>query len=166
MIPTYTNEYREGVILEYLSFNLVSFLIYKPSLGLSDSPTVSELEGRRNLTMNIAASAEVGSANLNGYKRQIVSLSEPTDSSITSSTNVQGTTEFTAQGGSIGPFTHIVIARGADLRNITVSNGNNRGNNTGTVIFVEPVIEGPIILQAPFTYQHTFNFTISTRPIT
>lgn len=162
MNPTYTNEFRSGFIQDYIYFNLVSFLIYKPSLGLTNSPTASELKLRRDLNMNLAAAAEIGSESLNGYRRQIITLTNSTVNVNETSTTVEGSSEFIAEGGPIGPFTHIVVARGADLRNKSVSNGNNRGNNQGTVIFVEPVISAPIVIESPVSFTHSLKFSVST----
>lgn len=160
MLPTYTNEIKKSIISDYLKSNLVILLIYKPGLGLTNAITSIEQEARLNLTMLEASATEVGATQLNGYSRNIVSSLNITDD-FSSSLEVT----FTADGGNIGPFTHVVAARGADLRNASISNGNNRGNSQGTVIFVEPVINAPLILNDLYTFRYTLKFNISTQII-
>ncbi len=165
-IPTYTNEIRKSIIDNYLSFNLVAFLIYKPSLGITDAPTNAELNLRKELTMEEAAASEIGGINLNGYSRIIVDLASSVNNNIDNlSTNTKDI-YFIPTTGIIGPFTHVVVARGANITGGTIANGNNRGNITGTIIYTEPVVNAPLIIEPPQQFKFTVNLNLATKPST
>lgn len=165
--PTYTNLIRESIINDYLLYNAVVILIYKPSLGLTDSITSLQLEARKELTMEEVAAAEIGGDTLKGYARFILdnaTITNDTDSTSTissSSTNLEAT--FTGKGADLDPFTHIVVARGVNLTNASTTNGNNRGNTSGSVIYVEPVVNSPLVLQKDYTFRYTVKFALATK---
>ena len=164
MTPTYTNEFREAILTEYIGFNLVAFLVSMPSLGVTDSPTPAQLQERLNLTMTAAVANELPHAN--GYSRQLVYLGNPvtneTNKESISDTNV----EFISDGGDVGPFTHIVFARGANLSGADPAlNGNHRGDITGTVVRVEPVVGAPLVLPDTFSFLINPPFVATTRLI-
>ena len=163
MIPTYTTEIRRSIIDTYLSFNLVAILINRPSLGLTDTPTNTEMNERRNLTMAQVIASEIGSTSLKGYKRQIITVNPgATVAGTTLSQNSIVVTFQAAPGTSLDPFTHIVYVRGANLTLATDLNGNNRGNVSGTVVLVEPIQFAPVTLAHPSTFQHTLDLKVST----
>lgn len=159
MISIYVNQYKNAIILDYLSYNLVAFLIHRPILGITDTPTNVELTARKNLTMALASSSEITTNG--GYSRQIVNLSPITVDSNGISI-VTATVNFTPNPSeSFSPFTHICYARGVDLINTSPANGNNRGNPTGTLVKVEPVLQAPLQIQAPVSFIHTTDFKVS-----
>lgn len=162
MIPVITKELKQSVV-SYLTNSCVGLLIYMPQLGLSRNPTGEEFERRRNLTMEEAASHEIGGLNLHGYQRSAATLNIQTTDSYT---RVVYTVEFQAYEGSMDPFTHVCICRGVPIINDPVT-GNGRGSSTGQVIAVMPVVDRPnsseigLILQAPEIYKASIplNFT-------
>lgn len=154
MSSTYPTQFTNDLI-DYLSFNMVAFLINRNQLGLSHAPTQLELTSRRDLIMSTAASFEVGAVALNGYRRAIVTpVEDPQDPN-----NLTLTASFTAAGGAIGPFTHICFARGASLVGANSANGNNRGNLTGSLIFVESVATGSPLAARTVSSGTTFTFS-------
>lgn len=166
MIPTYTNSIRKQIIDEYLSYNLVSILIYDTSLGLTDTPNSLELEARRNLIMSSVAANEIGDVSLKGYKRCLITPDPATQlpGNILSETII--TSSFQAEVGlELDQATHIVYVRGANQLGADPSNGNNRGDLQGDVILVEPIENAPIILAHPTVFEHTLDLRISTQPL-
>jgi hypothetical protein len=165
MIPTYTYKIKENIIKNYLGANLVVALINNASLGITDTPTNQELESRRNFSSSNLFNFEIGSSSLNGYARAIIDNSSiSTDIVNAQVTETNLTATFTAFGGSFEPFTHIVVIRGANLSNANPElNGNNRGDTTGTIIFIEPV-ENPINPGSPLTLNngvsYNYNFKL------
>jgi hypothetical protein len=148
MTATITKEIREFFITDTIGYNLIAFLINMPSLGNTDTPTNDEILNRENLTMTTAAAQEVSGIS---YARQIVTIA-PTD--ITEDNNGKFSITVSAtfaptDTNPIGPVTHIVWARGANLVGATLLNGNNRGDTTGTVYKVEPVTAAPQTLTYP-----------------
>lgn len=140
-IPTHTYAIKENIIKNYLGSNLVVVLINNANLGITDTPTAQEQESRATLTMTDVFNTEVGSTSLNGYARAIVSSSSIVTSVInTQLTEAEINVSFTATGGDIEAFSHIVVIRGATVTNADpLLNGNNRGDTNGNIIFVEPV---------------------------
>jgi hypothetical protein len=141
--------------LSYMVGGYTAALIYKPDLGLTDTPTELELTARQNLTM-----IEVGQAEIEltgGYQRY---LSDNLNPLIvpTPDNNAVGTTlysEFTPTPDSeFEPATHIVYIKGM-TEVLTDLNGNGRGGTTGEVILVEPLLEAPLIVSSPAIYTHS-----------
>lgn len=141
MIPTYTTSIRESIIENFFANNLVIALISRPSLGITDTPTAAELAARQALNMTDIFNAEIGAVQLNGYHRNIVGSGDINVVVIdTETSEAEITVTFTANGGTMDSFSHIVAIRSADLTGADpVLNGNNRGSTLGEVIFVEPV---------------------------
>lgn len=163
MIPTYTNEIRLKILDTFVSINLVAILINYPELGITDSPSAPQAALRRALTMQIVATKEL--ALTGGYQRSIITLPASTpDSTDLNRSNSSGIATFQPIS-TFAPCTHIVYARGANLSGVDPSNGNNRGNTLGTVIFVEPIVGAPLTLSNPTVFQHNFTFSTTTRPI-
>lgn len=136
MIPVITTEIRQSIINNYLTQAVSGFLIYKPDLGMNDSPSREEFQRRRDLTMQDAVDYEIGGPSLNGYRRYIV---EPELIQYRDQTKITYRVEFQAQGGEIGPFSHVCIARGTNILNLDISTGNNRGDYLGDLILSAPV---------------------------
>ena len=67
MLSTHTIQFNRRLIEDYIGTNLHAFLIFLPSLGVTDIPTPTQLTTRRNLTMALAAAAEIPVTN--GYSR-------------------------------------------------------------------------------------------------
>ena len=154
MIPTFTESIQEKVITSFLGNNLVLALINYPELGLTDAPTQDEYELRTSFNLDNINVYEIGGAGLNGYQRQIINI----DPNLIVGTNIKRvitTVEFEAVGAAMEPFTHIVAIQAANLVEATEENGYNRGDSQGTVIFVEPVKDGPIELQAETVFEYT-----------
>ncbi|MFO0089607.1 MAG: hypothetical protein ACK518_02165 [bacterium] len=151
---SFTNEYYTGII-NYTTSNLVALLINRPELGLSNSPTLPQLEARLNLNMTTAVTWELNQAT---YSRAIVTnpiINLPTSNVLTA--------ELTASvsfNGTIGPFTHIVFTRGANVAGANPANGNNRGSNQGTIVWIEAVLSAPLTVTAPATYTYTLTMPI------
>lgn len=163
MIPTYTTEYLDKIYEDYVGFNLVAFLINRPALGITNTPSVGELDLRRSLTMQIAASYEI--ALTNGYSRSIITLIKD-PASTTTDVIYTGTATFTANSsGALSSATHICFARGANLNGGTTLNGQNRGNTQGTLIKVEPLLNAPLSIPASTTLTHNTSFKLSSRAI-
>ncbi len=158
MISTYTTEIQESFLQEYLGYNLIAILIYKPSLGITDSPTPTELAARKSLTMLDASALEVVLGH--GYKRAIV---QPTLVALEGSERIQLAAEakFIADStGAIAAATHICYVRGANLIGAAPANGNNRGDTAGILIKVEPLANAPLSIAAGVTFIHQTIFEV------
>lgn len=163
MIPTYTSEYLNKLYEDYVGFNLIAFLIFRPSLGITNTPSVNELDLRRALTMQLATSYEI--ALTNGYSRSIINLIED-PSSTTTDVIYTGVATFTASSsGSLNAATHICFARGANLTGGSNLNGQNRGSTQGTLIKLEPLLNAPLTIAASTTLTHNTSFKLSSRTI-
>jgi hypothetical protein len=163
MIPTYSYAIKAGIINNYLGANLAIALINNVALGITDTPTNTELEARRNFRTLDLFNFEIGVASLNGYHRQFVPPFEITPTPVTSEqTETEITVIFTASGGDFEPFTHIVALRGANTVGANpITNGNNRADTNGTIIWVEPVDNvvdpgQPLILSNGSSFNYTF----------
>jgi hypothetical protein len=160
MTATITKEIREFFITDTIGYNLVAFLINMPSLGNTDTPTNDQLLNRENLTMASAAAQEVTATS---YARYIASI-DPTD--IVEDNDgkffISVTAVFTPTSDNpIGPVTHVVWARGANLVGATELNGNNRGDTTGIVYKVEPLVAAPQTLIYPVVFKPTITIEIA-----
>ena len=159
MFPIITNEFYRYLINQATGYNMAAILINMPSLGLTDSPTSDQLINRRQLTLVNAVAQEI--ALTGGYQRSIITL----PSTITTDSNNNFTLSITATftaSGAMGPFTHICYVKGANLVGATTSNGNNRGDTTGILYKVEPVITAPLTIQANVTFSHTTDITFGS----
>lgn len=163
MIPTYSYAIKAGLINNYLGANLAIALVNNFALGITDTPTNIELEARRNFRTIDLFNFEIGVTSLNGYARQLVTPGQITPVVINSNqTEAQITVTFTASGGDFEPFSHIVAIRAANTVGAdAVINGNNRGDTSGTIIFVEPVDNilnpgQPLTLANGISYNYTF----------
>lgn len=160
MIPTFTNKIKENLLTDFLGLNLVIALINYPELGLTDSITNEQLNLRSNLTLDNISEYEIGKFSLNGYKRQIVNF----NSSLISGENVKQvitTVEFEANGADFEPATHIIAIQGARLSNAEPENGNNRGDGQGTIIYVEPINNAPLVVAENTVFEYTATFISS-----
>ncbi len=163
MIETYTQEFRENLINEYVRAGLVAFLIRIPSLGVTDTPTTLQLEARKGLTMLEAVEAEI--AVLNGYKRALVAATlNPSSNLYQTYYNLTSTFEASIEG-NFPEATHICYARGANVTDMTNANGNNRGDTQGTLIKVEPLEGAPLILGSGTTLTHNSIFRLTSQNI-
>jgi hypothetical protein len=159
MIPTITKEIKTYFITQTIGYNLVAFLINKPTLGVTTSPTNDELLLRENLSMTTAVAQEINST---GYKRALIQIDSTNIVYSNGEATLSVTATFTAPStNALGPFTHVVWARGANLTGANSGNGNNRGNTTGTVYKVETVNLAPLTLQAGATFSTTTDISIS-----
>ena len=138
MLPTICDEIRNSIV-EFLSRNIVAFLIYYPELGLTDTPTLEEYERRKGLSMTEASNREVGGYYLNGYQRFIPRPDEIYISQTHPFMYIKLEPKFQAIDGVIGPFTHICLATDVNVYGANPSNGNNRGDGQGSLILVKPV---------------------------
>lgn len=138
MQGTLSREISIDIVQDYLLLGLGTFLIYRPDLGLTETPTPAELDLRYDLTMKEAVEYEVGGATLNGYMRHFINipfvlyLEGPV-------TKIIFDTYFISVKRSMGPFTHICIATGMNTFGGGITNGNNRGDIRGSLIGVQPV---------------------------
>jgi len=161
MTTTITKELKTYFITNTIGYNLVALLINMPSLGVTSSPTNDQLLLRENLTMATAVAQEVVVGT--SYKRHIVEF----DSEDIVYSNGQATISVTAtftpltSTNSIGSFTHVVWARGANLVGATPTNGNNRGNTTGTIWKVQTVLAAPTTITYPVVFSPTTDITIT-----
>jgi hypothetical protein len=167
MLPTISNQIREKIAKDYLGYGLIVFLINKVDLGYDDTPSEMEYNKRRTLTMNEAVLHEIGGLTLNGYKRSYVEEPELRHTSSNSSILIR--VEFQAIAGDIGPFSHACVARGANIFDMSPSNGNNRGDFQGDLIAVIPVTSRilsagnrGLILQAPEKYKLSVPININS----
>jgi len=171
-IPTYTYIIKENLIKNYLGSNLVVALINNPNLGITDTPTAEESEARRNLTMTDVFNTEIGGTNLNGYARAII-LNNTINTTVvnTELTEAELNVLFTANGGDMEAFSHIVVIRGANITGADpILNGNNRGDTNGTIIFVEPVNNisnsgNPLTILDGTTFDYTFKLMSSSETV-
>ena len=161
MTTTVAKELKTYFINNTIGYNLVALLINMPSLGVTSSPTNDQLLLRENLTMATAVAQEVAVGT--SYKRHIVQF----DSEDIVYSNGQATISVTATftpltaTNSIGNFTHVVWARGANLVGATDLNGNNRGDTTGTIWKVQSVLAAPITITYPIVFNSTTDITIA-----
>lgn len=158
MTPTKTVEYLTYLLTNGIGSNLVSYLINMPSLGITDTPTDDQLLLRQQLTMVNAVAQELSGA---GYKRNLLSISTGSIVYTSNTITVPVVSTFTNSGGNIGPFTHICYARGANITGANSTNGNNRGDTTGTLIQVEPVTSAPLTIAQNVNFIHTATFTFN-----
>lgn len=165
MIPTYTYAIKEKIIKDYLGANLIVALINNNNMGITDLPTPTQLETRRNFTSLNLNTNEISVTN--GYKRHIILNNTITPNAISASnTEVELTASFSAVGGHLDAVSHIIILRGANLTGASNINGNNRGDSAGTIIFIEPVLNTlnpgtPLIIQSGTTFNYTFKLASS-----
>lgn len=138
MQGTLSRQISIDIIQDYLLLGLGTFLIYRPDLGLTETPTPTELDLRYNMTMKEAVEYEVGGATLNGYMRHFINtpfvlyLEGPISKIIFD-------TYFISIKRTMGPFTHICIATGMNIFGGGITNGNNRGDTRGSLIGIQPV---------------------------
>lgn len=166
MLPTITDQIRTSILGDYLTYALTAFLVYKPDLGFDDSPTETQHATRRSVTMQDIVEYEVGGYSLNGYARQYIE--QPTIKVIKGLATLTAVAEFQAIGGPVGPFTHLCLARGSNIFNLSPSNGNNRGDYQGQLILTMPVSarvlsDGTrgLILDPPEKYKVTIPINLS-----
>lgn len=172
MIPTYTYAIKNKVITDYLGTNLAIILINNINLGMTDTPTIDQLDARRNFTAANLLNFEIGTPILNGYRRDLILNSEIIPVTINSNqTEANIEAEFTAVGGPFQPVTHVVALRGAELTGANpLTNGNNRGSTNGTIIFIEPIQNivspnTPLIVQQGTTFSYSFKLINATEVI-
>jgi hypothetical protein len=172
MIPTYTYAIKNKIITDYLGSNLAIILINNPNLGMTDTPTIDQLEARRNFTASNLINFEIGATALNGYRRFLVSNTAITPTNIsTNQTEATLQADFTADGGNFNPITHVIALRGANITGANpLTNGNNRGDVSGTILFIEPVNNvispnTPLIVQVGTTFNYTFKLISATEVI-
>lgn len=160
MIPTFSNKIKTELVTDFLGTNLVIALINYEGLGLTDAPTIEQQVLRQEFSTQDLGVYEIGGQQLNGYRRNIVNI---TEADIVGN-NVKRaiiTVEFTAVDGDLDPFTHVVAIRGAKVTDAEVSNGNNRGNTQGTIIFVEPIENAPITVLENNAFEYTLTLVSS-----
>ena len=155
MTTTITRELKTYFITNAIGYNLVALLVNMPSLGITNSPTNDQLLLRENLTMATAVAQEVVIGT--SYKRHIVTVDSTNIIYSNGQASVNVTASFTplASTNTIGPFTHVIWARGANLIGANTLNGNNRGDTTGTIWKIQPVLAAPQTI----TYLTVFNST-------
>lgn len=136
IIPTISNDLIQDLLDNYLLENSCLILINYPEMGFDNTPTQNEINLRKNLDMEEVSLRETSLQN-NGYLRSLVGLSSIVSTSKPFARIITGS--FKAQGGPIGPFTHVVLARDTNIINADFSNGNNRGDSAGVVISCSPV---------------------------
>lgn len=172
MVPTYTYEIKHKIIKDYLGANLAVALINNINLGLTDAPSNEELEARKLFIANSLVDFEIGDSVLNGYRRNLISNSSINPIIISpNQTEVSLQATFTAIGGNFNPATHVVVLRGANINAANpITNGNNRGDTNGTIIFIEPINNilnpgTPFILQEGITFNYNFKLINATEII-
>lgn len=172
MIPTYTYAIKNKIITDYLGSNLAIILINNPNLGMTDTPTLDQLEARRNFTASNLINFEIGANLLKGYRRFLVSNSAITTNNISvNQTEANLQADFTAVGGDFDPITHVVALRGANITGANpLSNGNNRGDTNGTILFIEPIENlvspnTPLVIPETTTFNYTFKLISATEVI-
>lgn len=152
MNPTITKEIKKYFITDTIGYNLVAFLINMPSLGVTNSPTNDQLLLRENLIMSEAVAQELTDSS---YNRQTLNIN-PEDIIFTASgkASLEVTASFsTTVDNEIGPFTHVVWARGAS---------NTKGSTNGIIWKVEPVTAAPLTINYPVTFTTTTDVSITT----
>lgn len=139
MQGTISRQITIDIVQDYLLMGLGTFLIYKPELGLTDTPNPLEKSLRYEMTMEEAVNYEVGGPTLNGYKRDFIRtpfvLYMPDDPI----TKIRFDTYFLSIEKPMGPFTHICVAINLNTIGGGLTNGNNRGDTRGTLIGIKPV---------------------------
>ena len=141
MRPTITKEIMLD-LMDRMREGMAAYLVYMPQLGLG-ALTPQEYQRRYYLTMREAVSYELGvglggpaGVPFNGYMRYT-----PTGEDLqVHDTHLILTVrcKWMAISGPIGPFTHVVLARGCNLYGGTAANGMNRGDYGGKVILCQP----------------------------
>lgn len=164
MRPTMTREIMTG-LMDYMGQGMAAYLIYMPQLGMG-ALSPMEYQRRYMLTMREAVSYELGGLSLNGYSRFV-----PTGEDLQVHDTYLILTvrcRWTAVGGAIGPFTHVVLARGCNLYGGTAANGMNRGDYTGQVILCQPQAKDPLglTIQAGATYETSIPVRVTGRTVT
>lgn len=166
MNPTMTRELMLG-LMDYMRQGMVAYLIYMPQLGMG-ALSPQEYQRRYLLTMREAVSYELGvgqnsAMSLNGYQRYVP---EGEDLEVHDSRLILTVKcTWTAVGGPIGPFTHVVLARGCTLYGGTPANGMNRGDYGGQVILCQPQAKDPLglTIQKGATYEALIPVRIAGR---
>lgn len=161
MTTTITKELKTYFINNTIGYNLVALLINMPSLGVTSSPTNDQLLLRENLTMATAVAQEVAIGT--SYKRHIIQFDSEDIVYSNGQATINVTVTFTplATTNTIGPFTHVVWARGANLVGANSGNGNNRGDTTGIIWKVQSVVAAPITITYPVVFSSTTDITIT-----
>lgn len=169
MQPTMTREIMLS-LMDHMRQGMAAYLIYMPELGMG-ALTPLQYQRRYMLTMREAVSYELGVSHndlqsFNGYQRFV-----PTDEDLqVHDTHLILTVrcKWTAVGGPIGPFTHVVLARGCNLYGGTATNGMNRGNYGGQVILCQPQAKDALglTIQAGATYETVIPVRIAGRTAT
>lgn len=137
MTPTMTRELMLS-LMDHIRQGMVAYLIYYPELGMGALSPI-EYQRRYNLTMREAVSYELGlnhGLTVSGYSR-FVPVGEDLqvyDTHLILTVRCR----WTAISHPIGPFTHVVLARGCNLYGGTAANGMNRGDYVGQVILCQP----------------------------
>jgi len=159
MISTYTNQITSDILNFFVRTNLVAILINDTSLGLTDTPTTLELYNRKSLTMDYIVTKELSLAG--GYSRAICSIDSFNIEPEYNRSRLDVRALFTPTG-VLNPATHIVYVTQANLNSADpIINGNNRGDNFGTVIKVAPLQYAPIQLAHPVPYTYLADITVS-----
>lgn len=167
MRPTLTKEIMLD-LMDYMRQGMAAYLVYMPQLGVG-ALTPQEYQRRYNLTMREAVSYELGvglegpTLSLNGYMRYVPSGEDLQvhDTHLVLTVKCK----WTAIGGPIGPFTHVVLARRCSLYGGTAANGMNRGDYGGKVILCQPQAKDALglTIQAGATYECTIPVRIAGR---
>lgn len=160
MRPTMTKEIMLD-LMDYMRQGMVAYLVYIPQLGVG-ALTPQEYQRRYHLSMREAVSYELGLEG-NSYMRFI-----PTGEDLqVHDTHLVLTVKckWTAIAAPIGPFTHVVLARGCNLYGATAANGMNRGDYGGKVILCQPQAKDALGLtvQPGATYECSIPVRIAGR---
>lgn len=151
MNPTLSKEIYEG-FLEYISNNIVAFLIYNPLLGLAEAQDSAQYLRKYNLTMQEAVGYEISIRG--GYSRYVFSDLTPIYREAIGYLILEP--EWASVGEPMSPFTHVCVATNANTFNTNISNGNNRGDYQGTLVLTYPCnapTPGGIILTPPTKFR-------------
>ena len=169
MTPTMTREIMLSLMV-HMRQGMAAYLIYMPELGMG-ALNPQQYQRRYMFTMREAVSYELGvnstagALSLNGYSRYV-----PVGEDL----QVHDTylilrvrCKWTAIAGPIGPFTHVVLARGCNLYGGTAANGMNRGDYSGQVILCQPQAKDPLglTIQAGATYETSIPVRIGGRTV-
>jgi hypothetical protein len=159
MTSTISSDIRQAVNL-FIGLDIVCLLVNDPLLGSGSSLTPTELNYRLDYTTQIAITKEVGGAFLNGYKRSIFTgVIEDQPNNQSSFIDLEAS--FLAEGGSIGPATHLVYVSQANTAGATDGNGNNRGDDQGHVLLIDEILNSPLTLPEDTSYTHTITLNIN-----
>lgn len=159
MIPTYCTEITTVLLTQYVQTNLVAVLINDPSLGYTDNPTSLQLANRKALDMNYVVTKEITLSG--GYSRAICSVDQLSTEPENNRSRLFVRAVFEPTG-VLDEATHLVFVTHANLVGANpVSNGNNRADNTGTVVKVVPLQFAPIRLATPVPYTYLADITVS-----